>query len=181
MLVPDYSGGDPAADNETLALTQMNETYYVVMDGAKTRVMFFDKVTYPLQHKAKKERTLTRYVPTFLGFDDFKNYEYHPKMLFFEVGRKPKMMGLGQWWLENPRRNQYAGVVFEPNKPEIIGNKLNLWRGWGVDPRQGDWSLLRNHIREIICNNDKKRFRYLMNWLAWTIQNPNHRAEIRGF
>jgi hypothetical protein len=124
-LVPDYTDAgemDPNATSEVLALDQMNARYYVVMDGAKTRVMFFDKISYPLQHKdkTKKERILTREVPTFLGFDDFRNYEYHPKMrLPPDIGRKARMVGIGEWWLENPKRNQYAALSMSQTNPRL--------------------------------------------------------------
>jgi hypothetical protein len=37
---------------------------------------------------------------------------------------------------------------------------------------------MREHIRKIICKEDKKRFDYLMKWMAWAVQHPQHRAEV---
>ena len=39
------------------------------------------------------------------------------------------------------------GIVFEPGGPlDVPDDMLNLWRGFGIEPKQGDWSLLRNHF-----------------------------------
>jgi hypothetical protein len=55
---------------------------------------------------------------------------------------------------------------------------LNLWRGWGVQPKAGGWSLLRQHISEVIADGDPEAEKYNLNWLAWTVQNPGDRAEV---
>ena len=37
---------------------------------------------------------------------------------------------------------------------------------------------LLHHIYRIICRRDKTKFKYLMNWLAWAVQNPHRHAEV---
>ena len=50
-------------------------------------------------------------------------------------------------------RRQYQGVVFEPkgNVPEFF----NLWEGYAVDPKPGEWALFRHHIEDVIANGRK--------------------------
>jgi len=55
---------------------------------------------------------------------------------------------------------------------------LNLWRGFNVDPRAGDWSRMREHIRSVICGGDEKLDDYLMGWLATLVQNPFDPARV---
>ena len=56
--------------------------------------------------------------------------------------------------------------------------KLNLWRGWGVEPKRGDWSLMKRHMLEVLASSERERFRICFSWLAWCVQNPDQRAEV---
>jgi hypothetical protein len=61
-----------------------------------------------------------------------------------------------------------------PNGPAILpGNRLNLWRGFGVTPKKGNWSLIRKHIKEVLANGDLKADDYIIRWVAWGIQHPD--------
>src|SRR5262249_115712 len=62
--------------------------------------------------------------------------------------------------------------------PPIIKGRLNLWTGWGVEPKEGDWSLLRRHIREVLADLNEPVYQYIINWIAWSAQNPSQQAEI---
>jgi hypothetical protein len=79
-------------------------------------------------------------------------------------------------WFEWPGRRQYLGrgVVFEPGGPlDIADDMLNLWRGFGIEPKQGDWSLMRAHICDVVCSGRQQDFDYLLKWMAYAVQNPN--------
>ena len=85
---------------------------------------------------------------------------------------------VGQWWLTHRDRQQYRGVTFRPAGPKVVDRCLNLWQGWGVEARAGDWGLIRNHIREVIAGGNKEFGDYIENWIAWSIQNPALQAEV---
>ena len=79
-------------------------------------------------------------------------------------------------WFKWKHRRQYVGrgVVFEPGgPPEIPNDMLNLWRGFGVEPKQGDWSLMRKHIHDVICSGNEEHFQYLIKWMAYGVQHPD--------
>jgi len=116
-------------------------------------------------------------VPTFLRFGDFRNF-YLNRRVQIETQNGTKWVDLGSWWLEHSHRRQYAGVIFRPAGASIINNRLNLWTGWGVEPKQGDWSLLRRHILETLAAGDKAVYDYIMSWLAWAVQHPGEQAEV---
>jgi hypothetical protein len=83
---------------------------------------------------------------------------------------------LSKYWFDWQPRRQYCGrgVVFEPGSEQlIIGDMLNLWRGFGVEPKHGDWSLMRNHIRDVICSGNEEHFQYLIKWMAYGVQYPD--------
>ena len=154
----------PAAKN---MLAQMNAKNCVVLDGARTRVLRFEEV----EHDAGGEHYVY-HVPTFLRFEDFRNLYLNRHVM---VGKRP--VDLGSWWLEHPQRQQYPGIVFKPGGQHIINSKLNLWRGWGVTPRRGDWGLMREHIFEVCAARDDEVDTYVINWLAWAVQHPDEQAE----
>jgi hypothetical protein len=83
---------------------------------------------------------------------------------------------VSKYWFKWKDRRQYVGrgVIFEPGGPlEIPNDMLNLWRGYGVEPKQGDWSLMRKHIRDVICSGNEEHFRYVINWMAYGVQHPD--------
>jgi hypothetical protein len=89
-----------------------------------------------------------------------------------------KPIGAEKFWKEHQWRNERT-IVFKP-KGTSDPSEYNLWRGFGVEPRRG-WQKQRRllrHIWEIICRGDKEKFRYLMRWLAWAVQNPDRHSEV---
>jgi hypothetical protein len=85
---------------------------------------------------------------------------------------------LGQWWLGHRDRLQFRGVTFRPGGPEVVNECLNLWQGWGVEPKPGDWGLIRQHIEEVVADGNAEFAEYLICWIAWAIQNPAAQAEV---
>ncbi|MDP1817445.1 MAG: DUF5906 domain-containing protein [Leadbetterella sp.] len=77
---------------------------------------------------------------------------------------------LGKKWFEHPRRRQYDGIVFAPlqNPP----GHYNLWRGFAVEPKEGDYSLILDHARKNIARGNEKHYNYLIAWAADLVQNP---------
>jgi hypothetical protein len=146
-------------------LAQFNAEYCVVKLSGKTRIMSFVNVP--------RIRGGTRRLPEFQSASDFRLY-HDNKTLF--VGKKP--MGHGEWWLYHPERRQYAGIVFQPKASPTIGNYLNLWTGWGIEPCPGDWSLMRNHIHTVLANANSGHATYITKWTAWTLQHPTEPAEV---
>jgi hypothetical protein len=84
---------------------------------------------------------------------------------------------LGTAWVEHPRRRNYASLALIPNGPVPPG-VFNLWRGFGVKPRTGDWPLIRRHLLEIICGGDQAHHEWLVRWMANCVQHPERQAEV---
>ena len=74
---------------------------------------------------------------------------------------------------------RFRGLVCAPwASAESIGEQMNLWRGWGVQPAAGNWSLIRRHMLEVVSDGEPEFFDYLLRWCAWSVQNPGARAEV---
>jgi hypothetical protein len=115
----------------------------------------------------------------FMKREDFHNLLAN--LVVFQVSgekgvTKTHAIKVSKWWFDWPNRRQFVGrgVVFEPGGPTDIPNDmLNIWRGFGVDPKQGDWSLMRNHIHDVICSGNEEHFQYLIRWMAYGVRHPD--------
>jgi hypothetical protein len=150
-------------------LAELNADHCVVLDGARTMVLRFEETEYD----AGGEHYIIR-VPTFLRFTDFCNLYLHRRIKVDEDRSKD----WGKWWLTHPLRRQYRGVIFRPGAKQVVNGKLNLWRGWGVEPKRGEWGLLREHMYEVLAARDDDVDRYNYNWIAWAVQHADQQAEV---
>jgi hypothetical protein len=163
------SGNGHATDSpEQALLDEMNKQNCVVLEGGKARVLRFEAATH-----WSRGKLYSREVPTYLRAEDFK-------LLYLNrhIQLGDRAVDAGRWWLGHFKRRQYAGVTFVPGGAEVVEGKLNLWRGWGITPKLGEWSLMREHIFEVLADRDDAADAYIMNWLTWTVQNPADRAEV---
>lgn len=92
------------------------------------------------------------------------------------VEKGDKLMSKAKLWLTSAQRRQYKGIIFDPAREHE--GWLNMWKGWTVDPRPGDWSLLRELIREVLTDGDEYSFEYVLNWMAFMFQHPSKVAEV---
>jgi hypothetical protein len=80
-------------------------------------------------------------------------------------------------WSKHPRRQEYLnGVTFDPGSLEAPPGKFNLWRGWGVEAKEGDCSLFKQHMLEVLCSGSQECYDYLWGWLAHMVQRPTMRG-----
>jgi hypothetical protein len=160
-------GGKLDFDPDEALLAEMNRDNCVVPEGGKTWVLRFEQTERNIQGEVFQYRK-----PMFFLYADFRHL-YRNRVI--TVGRNS--VDVGRWWFEHPSRRQHDGVAFVPAGPPIINDRLNLWRGWGVEPKQGDWSLMREHIFEVLAAGDEEVDRYLLNWSAFAVQCPDRQAE----
>jgi hypothetical protein len=85
---------------------------------------------------------------------------------------------IAKFWLSHPNRRTCERIVFEPSL-QVPPGVYNLYRGLSIAPKRGFQRTRRllQHIFRIVCRRDKEKFKYLMMWLAWAVQNPHLPAE----
>jgi Family of unknown function (DUF5906)/RepB DNA-primase from phage plasmid len=159
-------GSQHASESQEI-LAELNNDNCVVLDGGKTWVLRFEQVTHNLNGRRYSYR-----VPIYLRTGDFRTLYMNRR-----VDTGERLVELGQWWLKHPERRQYFGLVFEPGGQPVVDGKLNLWTGWGVEPKRGDWSLTREHIFKVVAARDDDVDAYIINWLAWAVQHPGQQPE----
>lgn len=80
-------------------------------------------------------------------------------------------------WKEDRRRRYFPrGFVLDDKK--IVEGAYNLWRGFSVEPKQGNWTTMREHILMVLASGNKALAEYIIRWTAWTVQNPSLPARV---
>jgi hypothetical protein len=143
-------------------LAELNEDFFVIEEGGKHFVAceWLDPV--------RRRRALKRYT-----FEEFRKRHLGQTI---RIGRKT--LRLADAWLEWEQRRQYlGGVVFDPTgnaAPDIY----NLWRGWPIKPQRGDWHIIRDHIRDVICAGRDDLDAYFVGWLRRLVQQLDKPGEV---
>jgi hypothetical protein len=163
-----------AAKKPVVVLNELNQKHAVITNlGGKCVVMEW----------APSEINMEWLEPAYQKFATFKE-RYQNKYVEVDLGvvgnfHKTGVEDAGAWWLRQPSRQQYDGLVLVPNGPQVLkGNRLNLWRGWGVDPREGDWSKMQQHMWVVLANEERKSFEFIKRLTAWKYQNPGERPDV---
>jgi hypothetical protein len=83
-------------------------------------------------------------------------------------------------WATDPSSRIYAGgVIFRPtvnNESNHSKDYFNTWQGWTIQPKAGDWTLIKTHIEDVVCQGNQELIDYFFNWIAYTFQNPDKPA-----
>jgi len=156
-------GGDEAKPARDL-IDRMNERFCVVLSGGKFAVFMEDEdgVFDP-----------PRRVWTKMSRADFVHY--HEDERVRPMGGK-RDLSVAEVWLADPRHRKYPGIVMDPEGRH--GDRLNLWRGWSVEPRPGDWSLMRELVEDVLCSGDRASSDFVLHWIAFMLQRPGVQPEV---
>lgn len=155
-----------AEDNLEGLLAYMNARYAVIKNlGGKTAVTELDNDERPamaaefFDFKTLAEQLMN--VPVLVGYVQRVDGSSVPK--YFPGG-------LGKWWLQHPNRRTYESVGMFHGESD--GKLFNSYRGFRVQPAEGDCSLYMQHLRENVCNGNEVHIDYLLNWMARAVQRP---------
>jgi len=88
-----------------------------------------------------------------------------------EKGTKLEEKSTAREWLKWPNRNEVPAVIYEPGAPRNTPRGINVWSGWGCEPKKGDvtpWKTLLDHL----FGKDIESRQWFERWLACPLQNP---------
>ena len=149
-------------------VAEFNNTYMLVNEAGKA--IIYQPGFDPVLKRRHFDRLSTRDLTTL--------YLNRHVQVGIDEKKWPVYKGVADVWLRHQDRRQFIhGVVFDPSGRQAPG-VLNLWEGFAVKPKPGDWSLMRAHIHKIICCGDPLRFNYLMRWMARMFQRPAEQGEV---
>ncbi len=169
----DDFAGEPLPDQDDVSATppaegtleEMNRRFAVVSEAGRFRV--YSEHEDPAMGRSFFARSTRR---------DFEDLLANRYIEMAGPNGEPKAVPISQWWLKHGRRRQYDGVLFDPEADHP--GWLNMWRGWGVEPKRGNWSLMRKLIRDVLCDGDKDAADYVERWAAHMVQRPSSPAEV---
>ena len=149
-------------------VAEFNEKHFVTVEGGRTIVM-----------SERYDSTLDRTYYTRSRFQDVEQLHSHRR---FRVGEKknkePNFKSAGELWLSHKNRRTYpSGVVFDPSGREHK-DQFNLWRGFAIEPKPGDWSLMQRHMLDVICGGNIDLCLYLHGLMARMVQRPWETGEV---
>ena len=141
-------------------IREMNAKYGIVTQGTKT--MIVEKQIDPEEDNAfvwiSKEVLRDR---------------HRSESVLVSTGKTVEQVPLPVYWLSSSDADHYKRINFNPSLPPgRNGNTYNIWTGFAIRPELGDWSILKEHIAENICDGDADLNEWLLNWLALGVQRP---------
>jgi hypothetical protein len=135
-------------------IADVNTNYALVIVGDKTAIMNFeDKTKFRL-----------------LQVGAFKQWFSNRKVMIGE-----KKIPVAEYWLTHPHRRQYEGIEFAP-----IGGRTgyyNLWRGFAVEPREGNCQKFLGHLMDNVSNSDEYLYNWIVGWFAQIFQKLSSKMD----
>ena len=151
-------------------IDRLNENHAVVRVGGKTRVVTLEELP------AVRGTVL---VPVFSTLKDFRDFHENPRIDYVDENGRIKKLGLGTYWVKHPKRRQHNRVIFDPEADPNDPSIFNLWRGFAVEPNDaGLCTRYLEHVTDNICSGDTDHAQYLLDLMAWRVQNPGKRPEV---
>lgn len=161
-----FPPGDRGPNGE---LERMNSEFCALTkEGAKFRILSWERSE--IDPNCKEYVLQTR--------KDFEDSMSNHSVPYIKPDGKVVSKPIGKWWIENPGRLTYKSLTFQPGGPPTIDERINIWRGWGIKPVSGDWSLMKQHILEVLADGDADHADYIIKWCAWAVQNPDKPGKV---
>ena len=76
----------------------------------------------------------------------------------------------------NPNTRVYRSTCFSPGA--VKDDELNLWSGPPINPLEGDWGLVKDHLTDVVCSSCSIKSEYLIKFLAHMLQRPSEKPGV---
>jgi Family of unknown function (DUF5906) len=158
---------EQAMTERELAVVELNERYFVAAMKGSVHIV-----------QREYDDLLERHHHSFMTKSGFQLLYGNRHIV---VGKTPNGHGvstkpLGGLWLADPNRPTFRAMVLDPDgrcPPDVY----NLWRGFGVEPKDGGWETIKSHLLAVICSGNGTYYDWLIGWLAYCVQHPGKPAE----
>lgn len=164
-LSPDDAGSEDGMVADII--DEYNSKYAVVLMGEQVKVIRKEGVPDSIQMKYST-----------YAADAFRTYYSNDRVMVQDDKGNPKPVKKVDLWMASPRRRSFDGMMLHPAKPRVVelgGHQyLNTWAGFAVESIEGDWSLMKEHIRENLCCGVQEHYEWLMDWMADMFQDPSN-------
>lgn len=154
---------DPVAD---ALLAEFNACNFVAGDGAGRPAIWCED--YDHEMNLPRLTAMTR--------SDFELRHANRQVRVPDGQGGARKQPAATWWLQHPRRRQYAGMGLWPGRVAPAGY-YNRWRGFAVEPAEGDVAPFVGHVN-MLCAGDAGAAEYVLKWAAHCVQHPDRPAEV---
>ena len=145
-------------------LDEINECAAIIHDEGKVRIW------------NKKTRTL-------LSLQDARTWfaTYKIRVKNSKTGKNTEKRAF-PLWEEYEGREEYDGLIFDPERGSSYQGRLNLWEGWpdrgdledsSLEELKGGCYQFLIHLRNEVCQGNKEYYQYLLDWLSHLVQFPS--------
>ena len=142
---------------------KMNKRFAVTVVGNKLRIIV---------EKDELHDPISKHYDL-LGKDDFKTLVENEYVWAKDKRGEDIKLPVAQLWLSHEARRTYRhGLGLFPDGDR--DGYFNTWKGFTVEPREGDCSLILNHIRDVICRNNEEHNTWVLDWMADMMQDPSN-------
>ena len=145
-------------------IAKWNQTHAHVLPGGKSAV---------LQEFTTAEGYIDFKLLSSASFHEW-NAE-HTIVVGIDNKGKARVIPVSEYWLRHPKRRKYQDIGFFPGR-EAPKGYYNLWRGFAVEPRQGDCSKFLAHLHDNICQGDDELYDWVIAWFADIFQHPGNKC-----
>lgn len=85
-------------------------------------------------------------------------------------------MNRGDAWMGWPGKNKkLGGCTFQPATHKVPDNVFNLFRGFRLEPKEGDCKPFLDHVLHVICSGNVNIVNSVMQFFAHMLQKPNEK------
>jgi len=74
-------------------------------------------------------------------------------------------------WLKWKHKRRYTDIEYAPGEGETVGNNVNMWLGYGCEPKKGNVKPYRDLLNFLFEGEDDLR-QWFEQWLAYPLQHP---------
>lgn len=146
-------------------IDELNHDFAMIMLGGKARVLIE-------RHKKPDINELAAWYEI-ADIRDVQIVMANDKVAIEDDKGKVKMISKVDIWLGHERRRTYEnGLIFAPGREKEIDGYFNVWRGFAYEAIEGDWSLFKGHLLDIVCDGNVSHYDWLMDWMADGVQDP---------
>lgn len=97
---------------------------------------------------------------------------YENKRHLMEDNGKLKLISTLDQWLEWPYRREFNSLTYSPGKKQVINGNLNIWRGYAVEPKEGNIQPFFDLVNLLLEAENEEFLKWFWDWMAYPLQHP---------
>ncbi len=169
LLLPPGPDGHWGFDDYRVAVGDEAAKAYLEGEGTEIEISELELLKLQLNEEVCVVKSLGRVAVqetgTLMSRQTFVDVNYATYTALVEESR----VSVPKLWLADTRRLEVEAIDYVPGADKVSGGILNMWRGMGLDPEQGDvapWlDVLERNVKDPVLR------KWVIQWMAYPLQN----------